>query len=565
MALAPACLPRIVKVDSSCGCTLTRASIRGLTPGEMEAMANKELDLARIVANAAEAKALGVQERGLATLLRSTIKDIKPKIAEKKIDEQSVILPYFQRKQRSVINANFFAISAGVATPGAGTGGIPASAWNLTVNLGASPFKSALENIERYFLPGTTLIVLTWASDTVKTARTIQFTVHAAANATSNTATVTVVPNVSATAWAGFSAGAKAAYQPTFGLVQTGTNNVNNRESWCYNQPADLSVKLLVNWVQTSRESRCITDSYKETLDLIMSGKVNEFMRSFKEMPLAEQNKRQSQLADDAWMRSVWYNQRINELQEPETYDQLPTVTDPLDPACTLEYKANALGFETILRDCGRVVDWGAAAPDLDYVFAQLGLLKRYRESDGDRVEVIDVMTDRYTASNVRDIMSKYYKAKYGWELTKNAQINQKLTHDNTVLFNYDIYDIPDEGLQLAVFWDSFFDDQLAAFPATAGAATDFKSRGRSLWFIDWSDIAIGVGETKSVVRKSPDAATNDLYKCVITPNVTEYNLRSWKWTTMLDRPARHMVINNFSDATPILHTKQGGLGDLVS
>lgn len=565
MALAPSCLPRIVKVDSSCGCTLTRASIRGMTPGAMESLANTEIDLARIIANSAEAKALGVQERGLSTLLRSAIKDIKPKIAEKKIDEQSVILPYFQRRQRSVINANFFAITAGAVHPTAGAGGVPASAWNITVDLGASPFKSALTNIERYFLPGATLIVLTWESATVKTARTLQFTVHSAANATTNTAVVTVVPNVSATAWSGFNAGQKAVYQPIFGLVQTGTNNVNDRESWCYNQPADLSVKLLVNWVQTSRESRCITDSYKETLDLIMQGKVNEFQRAFNHMPLAEQNKRQAQLSDDAWMRSVWYNQRFNELQEPETYDQLPTVTDPSDPACVLEYKANALGIETILRDCGRAIDWNAAAPDLDYVFAQLSLLKRYRESDGDRVEVIDAMTDRYTASRIRDIMGKYYKAKYGWELTKNAQINQKLTHDNTVLFNYDLYDIPDEGLQLAVFWDPFFDDMLSAFPATAGAATDFKSRGRALWFIDWSDVAIGLGATKSVVRKSPDAATNDLYKCVITPNVTEYNLRSWKWTTMVDRPHRHLVIGNFSDATPVLHTKPGGLGDLVT
>lgn len=564
MALAPSCLPRIIKVDSSCGCSLTNASIRGFTPGEMESMANKEVDLARIIANAAEAKALGVQERGLATLLRSSVKDIKPALQEKKIDEQSIILPYIQRRQRSIINANFFAIEAGTATPGAGTGNIPASAFNVTVNLGSSVFKTMLESIERYFLPGTALNVLTWASDTVKTSRSLQFTVLSAANAGTN-AVVTVVPNVSAAAWAAMTAPQKLVHQPTFGLVQTGANNVNNRESWCYNQPSDLSIKLLVNWIQTSRESRCVTDSYKKTLDLIMQGKVNEFMRTFKYMPLAEQNKRQSQLSDDAWMRSVWYNQRYNELQEPETYDQLPGVTDAMDPGCTQEYKANALGIETILRDCGRVVDWNAAAPNLDYVFEQLSLLKRYRESDGDSISVIDCMTDRYTAARVLDIMTKYYKAKFGVDTVRYAKIGEKITHEGTVLFNYNIYDLPDIGVQLAVFHDQFFDDQLAAFPATAGAATDFKSRGRNLWFMDWSDVSIGVGETKSVVRKNPDAATADQYKCVITPNQTEYNLRSWKWTTMLDRPQRHMLIGNFSDATPILHAGPQGTGALVS
>lgn len=565
MALAPNCLPRIIKVDSSCGCTLTNASVRGFTPGEMESLANKEVDLARIIANAAEAKALGVQERGLATLLRSSVKDIKPALQEKKIDEQSMILPYIQRRQRSIINANFFAASAGVACPTAGTGGVPASAWNLTVNLGASVFKTSLESIERYFLPGTALNVLTWASAVDKTSRSLQFTVLAAVNAGTNTATVTVVPNVSAAAWGAMTAPQKLVYQPTFGLVQTGANNVNDRESWCYNQPSDLSIKLLVNWIQTSRESRCVTDSYKKTLDLIMQGKVNEFMRTFKYMPLAEQNKRQAQLSDDAWMRSVWYNQRINELQEPETYDQLPQVTDLADAGCVQEYKANALGIETILRDCGRVVDWNAAAPDLDYVFSQLALLKRYREADGDSIAVIDCMTDRYTAGRVLDIMTKYYKAKFGVDTIRFAKIGEKLVHEGQVLFNYNIYDLPDVGVQLAVFHDQFFDDQLAAFPATAGAATDFKSRGRNLWFMDWSDVSIGVGATKSVVRKSPDAATNEQYKCVIQPNVSEYNLRSWKWTTMLDRPQRHMLLGNFSAATPILHAGPDGTGALVS
>ena len=62
-------LPRLIKVDSSNGCTLTKAHIKGMTPGEFEALGNKEVDLARVIASAAEAKALGVEERGLTTLL----------------------------------------------------------------------------------------------------------------------------------------------------------------------------------------------------------------------------------------------------------------------------------------------------------------------------------------------------------------------------------------------------------------------------------------------------------------------------------------------------------------
>ena len=70
-------LPRIIKVDSSTGCTLTKAHVKGLTPGEFEALGNKEVDLARVIASAAEAKTLGVEERGLTTLLTSSVQNIK--------------------------------------------------------------------------------------------------------------------------------------------------------------------------------------------------------------------------------------------------------------------------------------------------------------------------------------------------------------------------------------------------------------------------------------------------------------------------------------------------------
>lgn len=549
------CLPRVVKVNSSCGCTLTSASIRGLTPGEMENLSNKEIDLARVISASSEAKALGVQEHGLATLLRSSIVNIKPALNTMKVDQQSIILPYIQRRQRSIINANYFLIEGGTATPGAGTGGVPASCHRLTVNTGVSDWKSPLQNIERYFLPGMTLIVLTWDATDTKAARTLFFTIYAAANANAGgveKAVIDVYPNVSSSGWAGMDSEAKAVYQPTFGVVQTGANNISDRESWCYNQPTDLSQKLIVSWLQTTRESFCVEQAYKETLQKIMEGKVNPYMQAFQYLPLAEQNKRAAQLSEEAWLRSIFYNQPINELQAPETYDQLPAITDPLNPTCPREYKANALGLFTMMSDCARVIDQGGSALDLNYIFQQLYYLKRYREADGDRISVIDCMTDRLTANLIREVMAKYYKAKYGWETTRFAKIGEKITHDNQVLFNYDIYDIPEAGVQWAVFHDPFFDDQINAFPDTVSAVNvGFKSRGRAMWFIDWSDFKVGLGKTAAVTRKHPDPSVHELYKCVIKADVTEYNLRSKQWTVMLDRPYRSLIIHNFSGECP--------------
>ena len=68
-------------------------------------------------------------------------------------------------------------------------------------------------------------------------------------------------------------------------------NNVNDFEEWCRNQPTDLSVKLIVNWLQTTRESRTIDQTYRETLQKIMNGDVNSYLKSMVYTPLAEQNK----------------------------------------------------------------------------------------------------------------------------------------------------------------------------------------------------------------------------------------------------------------------------------
>ena len=554
-ALAPACLPRLVPVSSACGCTLTATSIKGMTPAELEGLAFKEIDLARVIMNAAEAKVLGVQENGLATFLRSTIKDIKPKLNTTKIDEQSIILPYIQRLQRSYINSNYFTIEDGEAHPTAGVGAIPESAWNLLLNLGSSWLKSDLLQIERYFRPGNTLIVLTWDDTTEKNAKTLVFTIVSAVNADDggvSKATVTVQPNITD---AGFllladNAAGRGRYRPTFGVAQTGANDITDRESWCYEPPADLSRKILVNWIETTRTSRCVDETYLKVLDAIMKGKVNAYQQGFVWSPLAEQNKRKAMLEENDWMRSVFFGQAINEHQTPDNYELLPTVTDVLDTNCPLEYKARALGFFQILTDCNRVVDLNGGALDLDYIFQQLYYLMRNRQADGDKISVIDSLTDRWTAAKIYDAMSRYYKVRYGVDTIRYVKIGEKITHDGIIMFNYNLYDIPEVGIQWAVFHDPFFDDHLAAFPATVGGE-DFKARGRNLWFLDFSDMTIGIGKTMSVRRKSPDAATNALYNCVITPNTKEYNLRSQKWTAMLDRPQRHLIIHNFSSACP--------------
>lgn len=553
--LNPACVGRVIKVDSACGCTLTRATITGLSPSDIVDLGNKEIYLTKTILDTAEAKMLGVPERSLMALLNSTVKDVKGKLMTDKVDEQSIIMPFIQRRQRSYINANYWTIASGTPTPGAGTGSIPASAWRLKLGLGNSPFQTNLDSIERYFVAGSTLIVKTWDSVANKTALTLVYTVIAATNADSGAtdfANVDVYPNVSAVNWALLSPSQKAAYQPVFGMAENGANSISDYESYCQNQPSDLSVRIIVNWLQTTRQSFCREQSYEETLDQILKGKVNDYLKGFKFQSIAEQQKQMRARYDLAQMNTAFFGQAIDvDNQTTANWRNLPVVYDLVSTDCPLAYKASTLGIFTLLANCNRVIDMQGNRLSLDAIFGYIYLLRRFREATGDRVPVIDSMTDRYTSGYIFESMTKYYEARYGVTITKYYQANQKITHDNWVLFTYDIYDVKEAGCQWAVFVDDYFNDLVDAYN-TRFVGWAAGTRANNLWFIDWSDVSKGVAGSKSKDNQTPRDNTDlALWQCVITPNVRKYQLRSETWTMMVDRPERHLIIHNFLSGCP--------------
>lgn len=60
--------PRIISIDSSCGCTLTRASIQAMTPELFAAQGFKELDMDEVFQNAWQSNMAGVPERNLSDI-----------------------------------------------------------------------------------------------------------------------------------------------------------------------------------------------------------------------------------------------------------------------------------------------------------------------------------------------------------------------------------------------------------------------------------------------------------------------------------------------------------------
>lgn len=222
-----------------------------------------------------------------------------------------------------------------------------------------------------------------------------------------------------------------------------------------------------------------------------------------------------------------------------------------MDTDCPLAYKASTLGIFTRLSECSRVRDFTGLPLDLNTVFSDLYYLRRNREASGDRVPVIDSFTDRHTAGYIFESMTKYYKAKYEWDTVRYAKIDQKITHDGIMMFSYDVYDIKEAGVQWAVFQLDYFNDMVDAF-GFIKVGWNFSIRANNLWFIDWSDIAVGVARQKQVTRRSPNPNTDlAAYQCVISPNVTTYNLRSKMFGVMLDRPDRHLIYHNFASGCP--------------
>lgn len=582
-ALLDQCNPRFLTVEDSCGCTITRASIKALKPTDMVADNWKEKGMDRIVANTKEARMVGVPESALTDLLLSRMTPIT-RISLSESPQGSVIAPYILKPQRTRVNANYFKMIKGRVDPAAG-GANPASAWQIVVgnhddggtgnadenkkNNWASP----LTNVEKYFLPGRYITVI-WTTGTPRADCTVpipasadqavhraQFKILTATPASGSgdvsatgkaRAVITLEPSVSSAGWATFSK--KSDYQPAGeGLVIPMANSVSNYEQWCEQDPAENTWKLKAFWMQTIRRTHCYNEEYVKAL---MAQHTTASFKKFRQLTLADQKRRQMYLAERAWWNTMFFGQEIDENQAVETYEALPQVTDPSDGSCVIEYKANTVGWHKQLDDCGRVIPLLGGPLDMDQIKDMLYQLKRVREAGGATVTRIDAMTDRWTAGNILTVMIDYYKKKYGADTTRFYQPNQALTFNNQVLWNYNIYQFPDEGVELAVIHDQFFDDLMSATPVSQ------KTAGRYLWMIDWSDIWLGVGGAKSAARQTNVA--DNMYNCVITPVVTHYQLYSETVCAGLDDPNRHAIFTDFNDKCPCLTVAGCKLSDLT-
>jgi len=542
------CGPRIMNVSNVCDGSLTKLEMQGLTPATLESMKQTAWMEYFLYTQAVKARMTGVRENSLYDLILSRTAPIK--LGKETVNNKSYFLPYILRNQEDYINANAFVISGGSANPNAGTtvGGIayPQSSWDVIVE-NTPHIGSPLIHIERYFVLGAYVVVLNLsaAGAVQEPYMKVIHTEHVHTGDGVEKARVTLAANVTdaASGWGGMTAAERILYQPTRGVVQVGVNNVSDYESWCEMQPVDLSNRLIHFWCQTSRFVFCYDDETKKYLAYIMAGNVNPYLDLYKELPLTEQNRKAYANWERQQVISFFYGQQIDEHQTAEDYRNLPRVYDPVH-GIFLEYKANALGVKTLLNECNRVIDYAGQPLDLNVLENQLYQIKRHREVDGGTVTEIDAWTNRNAAALIDSLMMGYYKARNRMDYRQDWK-PQQISVQDKVLWNYRSYEFRNAQVVLNVIVEPFFDDHKLHFPAA------IASRGNMLLIPDWSDIKRGVAGAASRTSHTPDLETDPDFACIIKANIKHYEMQSFVWTVLLEDPARHLWLENFSDECP--------------
>lgn len=557
------CGPRIIDVSASNDGSLTKATITGMTPDRLVALKDDAIAESMMYRQLTVSRMTGVKESNLFDLLMSRLKNIQGEVTKQSIGKgKSYFLPYILREQEDFVNANNFEITAGVADPDAGTtvDGVyhPRGSRLITVQskaLGSgadaklSFDATGIKNIGRYFLIGESIVVLSLGAGNV--AIDPHFEIIASASAVegaAEVAKVVVKPNRTEGWWDAADAGAKAPYEVTKGIAIIGANSVSDYENWCENQPVDHSVRLAAFWPQTCRFTRVWDEEYEKYVERIFKGEVNVYLEKFKELPLAEQNKRQYATYRQKLMNSIFYGQAINEKQSVEGYKDLPKVYDPRNLNSFIEYKSRCLGIRTQLAACDRRVDYEGQPLNMNVLEEQCYALKRFREVDGGSVDSIDVMTDKGTARRIKNLMSDYYKKRYGMSWQTQFKQGEKIKFGDQTMWEYNSYELDDAQVTLNVIVDPYFTDNKAAF---AGASGSIGTRGNVLWFIDWDDIEVGMGEFNSRKTEQPNEDDPD-FRCTLKMNHIYTEMESCTITPIVNDGKRHLIVENFSDACPI-------------
>jgi hypothetical protein len=544
--------------------SITRSSIDYLTPSQLESLfapGGLFADLDAWFKTAFEMKACGTRTFGLYDWIMSGSDRTKGKAAlntEKTMGmNPGVMFPFILGKQESVINIDFWAISAGGAQS-AYTAGVtgPLTSGDLAL---AGATDRYVRVVSRYGID----LDAKWFVDRDRVniftrqggfAQMGQWKVMASAVATDLSYVDVLLKSENSGSSTPFWSA------PTSGVLLPSVNNVNDFEKWCNNRPNYDGRKRVPFWFQTMRRTRRIDQLYLEYFKRLNQPGVNEAFKEFGDMDLAKRNAQDELNWQKRFCTAFFFNKPIGPNQTLALWENLDDISSAtsgqLDTGMggkVITKRANFIGvYEQLLR-CDRVRDLQNQPMNYYEWLDENYRIHRARQTRGKANAMsIDWYTDSISRALMQSAYVAYLKAEYG---STNVQFPVKLGERNSLGFVWDSFEVKHPaGVQINIISHEFFDDW-----RDANKTENQESLGIMLLCLDlgkggsiyWSQLASNrrvnrVGDLKDLAPIDKDFA------CVMETLTEEITMTSETGTAVVECPSDNLWIWNMADAVPL-------------
>jgi hypothetical protein len=537
--------------------TITRATILGLTPAQLATVYGSGLnEMNDWFKTSFEMKACGTKTNGIYDWLMSSQRNVGQLLDTVKLDRSdSLLKPFIMARQDSVINKDFWAITAGWAQSDyttVDTG--PLSAGELALGAASDRIvrvvnRYGLDLDDKWFLDRDRVYIFGRNGGQTLIGAWKVMAAAADANATIVDVLLKSENTASATPFGS---------TPTSGILTIGGNNVNDFESWCGNRPTINPRKHVPFWYQTMRRARRVDSEYKKVFARLMES--NEYFRTFGDLPLAERNRQDEETFQRSWVESFFFGKKISTNQTMalwQSLDQITTVTGAtVDPGLggkLVAYRANMIGvFEQMLA-CDRVRDLQNNNLNFYEWLDENYRIMRARKSQGRTVDTIDWFMDNVTSANLQTAFWAYMKKEYGDSVRINVE-----TGTNELGFAWTIFKpkFP-AGIKIAIITHEFFDDRVNAFEAEA-----IGSAGRLMLCLDigkpgpkggtiYPGMIATNRKTRTLGELEQLARIDATFACTMEHITEEISLVSETVTAIVECPANSMWIQGVADEVP--------------
>lgn len=563
---AAACSPVISSNYDTCG-TVTRATVSHLTASQLTALfapGGLFADLDAWFFHSIEMKACGVRRYAMydwimanadRELYRGAVTGIKA------VKSPSLIQPFIFGRQESVINRDYWKVTAGEAQADyvAGVTG-PLSAGDLALGAAGDRVvriesRHSVPLDPGFFRSRDSLHLFNNSGGVTQHG---QWKVLASASDTNLTYCDVLMTSMNA--------GSTENYDltPTDGVIIMGVNNVSDYESFCKNRPTIDPRKRVPFWVQTFRRTRCVDSEYKEVYKRLYDA--NPAFREFGDLPLAERNRQDELEEQHRFVHDFFFNKPINANQTVnlwESLDAIYTVAGSvLDPGTSnklIGRRANWVGAVEQLRVCDRVFDIQNNPLNL-LEFLDLNYdIMRARKSQGRKVTDIDWWTDSIFRARFQTAAFGYYKDQYLDQLRVTVELGKV----NELGMIYDSYYFKrPAGVRINILSDEFFDDIRSEFDAQSMAwigtflmCLDLGKPGPNGGTAYYAQIAAN-RKVYTTAKIEELAKFDSTYRCVMENVSIEQSLTSETGTVVVECPLNSAVIRGIADADPIITGK---------